>query len=165
MSTGCEFYADALVELARGDLERGRAERVEGHLAGCEACRDALAVIRAVRAVPAPVPEGLAVRIRDTIRDGGAEATPAPVRTTRARSPRGWRPWVLPVAAVAALALWIGAAEILTPEPGSGTGSEVTMEYDPYGAWPGSNGEVAGELVLSELSVEELEALLEEMQS
>ena len=72
---------------------------------------------------------------------------------------------MLPVAAVAALALWIGAAEILSPEPGSGTGSAVTMEYDPYGAWPGSSGVVAGEVVLSELSVEELEALLEELDS
>lgn len=167
MSTGCEFYADALVDLARGDLERERVERVEGHLAACEACRHALEVIRVVRASPAPVPAGLEARIRNAVRDGAVEETPAEVRTARPRSRRGWwRPWALPAAAVAALALWIGAAELLSPHaPDGATGSEVTIEYEPYGAWPGSNGEVAGELVLSELSVEELEALLEEMQS
>lgn len=168
MSTGCEFYADALVDLARGDLERERAERVEGHLAGCEACRGALEVIRAVRAAPAPVPAGLEARIRDAVRGGvAAESSIRAARAPRPNPWRGWRPWALPVAAVAALALWIGAAELLSPgDPGDTVGSGVTtMEYVPYGAWPGSNGELAGDLVLSELSVEELEALLEEMQS
>jgi len=48
MSTGCEFYGDALVELARGGLEPERVQRVEAHLAECEACRADLAVILAI---------------------------------------------------------------------------------------------------------------------
>lgn len=172
MSTGCEFYADALVELAAGSLEEARVERVEAHLATCESCRRSLEVIRAVRRAPAPVPEALEARLQGAVR-GVAVARPARapgagsgIRPSWESPWRGWRPWALPAAAAAALALWIGAGTWLgVDSPAPGGDPEVAVEYEPYGAWPGSNGEVAGELVLSELSVEELEALLEEMQS
>ena len=171
MSTGCEFYGDALVELARGGLEPERVQRVEAHLAECEACRADLAVIRAVESAPAAVPEGLQSRIREAVRGGAERSAPvadAPgVRTRRAPVWHGWRPWALPVAAAAALALWLGAAELVGPgaESGASDVAVEAVEYDPYGAWPGSSGVVAGEVVLSELSVEELEALLEELDS
>lgn len=176
MSTGCEFYGDALVELARGELEPGRAERVEAHLETCDACRAELAVIRAVRQSRAPVPEGLDARIRTAVAerlavgargaDRATGSTPRPVAGSRSRSPwQGWRVWALPAAAAAALTLWVGGS-LIVPD-GSGppaTTTELTAEYDPYGVWPTADGVVAGDVVLSELTVEELEALLEEMQ-
>ena len=78
------------------------------------------------------------------------------------RSWRDWRAWTLPLAAAAALAVWLGANELLAPDSAAPAVVDVA-EYEPYGAWPASDGIVAGDLVLSELSVEELEALLEEM--
>jgi anti-sigma factor RsiW len=164
MSTGCEFYADALVELAAGNLEAERAERVEAHVTACEDCRRALMVIRRIKGAPAHVPEGLEARIRTAVR--GVKGAAPPARNVRMpRGPwRDWRPWALPVAAAAGLAVWLGVSTVWSPDPNAGAGDGAAVaEYEPYGAWPGSNGVVAGELVLSELSVAELEALLEEM--
>ena len=180
MSTGCEFYGDALVDLARDELEPGRRERVQAHLATCGACRADLAVIRAVQGSPAPVPEGLDARIRRAVAerkadgaepaaDPGVESAtgPRPVVTQRSQSPwSGWKVWAVPAMAAAALTLWVGGTLVLptgTPEPRQPT--DLATEYDPYGVWPASDGVVAGEVVLSELTIEELEALLEELES
>ena len=161
MSTGCEFYGDALVELARGELEPERRARVERHLEVCRDCRDGLAVVRAVLGAQAPVPHGLEARVRAAVSAPEPRLAPA----TRTRSWGGWRVWGLPLAAAAALAVWLGG-ELLDPgvtgEPAGTEGAAAT--YDPYGAWPASDGLVAGEVVLSDLSVEELEALLEELE-
>ncbi len=168
MNTGCEFYADALVELADGRLEPDRVERVEAHLADCGDCRAALDVIQAVRRSPAPVTEGLEARIRSAVRGEGtsAEERAAPTIGVERRggAPR-WRPWALPLAAAAAVAIWLGGSAILGPGDGTGAGAgEAVADYEPYGAWPASDGVVAGDLVLSDLTVEELETLLEEME-
>lgn len=171
MSTGCEFYADALVARARGDLEPERVEGVEAHVASCDECRATLAVLRRVRGVPAPMPAGLEGRIQAAVRGvepGESRAPEAGSPASRAGSGRarwgGWRSWALPIAAAAGVALWIGASALLAPGPAAGPGDDAALvEYEPYGTWPGSSPVVAGELVLSELSVEELEALLEEM--
>ncbi len=147
---------------------------MEAHLATCDACRTELAVIRAVRGSPARVPEGLDARIRTAVADrvapgptGSTEPTQQPVAGPWSRSPwRGWRIWALPAAAAAALTLWVGGALVL-PSGGSapeGTTTEQAAEYDAYGVWPEADGVVAGDVVLSELTVDELEALLEEMQ-
>lgn len=168
MSTGCEFYEDALVDLAEGRLEAARVKRVESHLETCAECREALTVIRAVGAAPAPMPDGLEARIQAALQDTPAtERAPdrPPARMGSTSRWSGWQSWALPVAAAAAVALWIGGSQLMAPGPESGTATDMTAaEYDPYGAWPASDGEVAGDLVLSELSLEELEALLEEMQ-
>lgn len=164
MSTGCEFYADALVELARGGLEPERAERVEAHMATCDACRAALAVVRRVQRAPAPVPAGLEARIQAAVRGPIPAAVGGPKAPVERTGWGGRRAWALPVAAAAGLALWLGAGALLAPGPRAAAGEdEMAVEYEPYGTWPGSSGVVAGEVVLSELSLEELEALLEEM--
>lgn len=165
MSTGCGFYADALVDLAAGRLEAGRVEQIEAHLEACRDCRLALEVIREVQESPAPMPAGLEARIQAAVRGDATAAAPVILVQPRPRRWRGWRPWALPLAAAAALALWLGGSELLSGPSGESpaTAEEVDADYEPYGAWPGSNGVVAGDLVLSELTVEELEALLEEM--
>ncbi|MFO7892621.1 MAG: anti-sigma factor [Longimicrobiales bacterium] len=171
MNRGCEFYTDALVELTRGALDTDRAVRVEAHLATCDDCRGALDAIRAVQAARAPVPEGLEARIQAAVRKriveaASAEGEPSTIDVKRRPSWSGWRAWMLPVAAAAGLALWIGTSDLLSPvgDPAKDAAEVVVDEYDPYGAWPATDGVVAGDLVLSELSVQELEALLEEME-
>ena len=172
MSRGCDFYADALVELARGQLGAGRVDRVERHLAECAECRSALEAIHAVRSAPAPVPEGLERRIQAAVRREATAPQTAPQTAPADRDPtpgaesrgswRGWRAWALPLAAAAALAIWLGGSELLSPDAGAPDAVDVA-EYEPYGEWPASDAIVAGDLVLSELSVDELEAILEEM--
>lgn len=177
MSTGCERYGDALAELAAGRPGGAGAGDVEEHLATCDACRGSLAVIRAVRGARVEIPEGLEARIRHAVREAGAPGTarPATPRPSAGRPRRdvGWRPgrsWALPLAAAAALAaLWVGIGR--GPAPGGDAGGEnevvdvIAEEYEPYGAVPAWDGVVAGDPLLSELSVEELERLLEEMES
>jgi anti-sigma factor RsiW len=186
MSTGCDFYSDALADRALGRLEPGRAESVERHLETCQECRDALGVMRQVRSTPLAVPEGLEARLQAAVREAaaGGERTVAapptgPVAESGLRRPgRGAgaafgvgfrRRWALPLAAAAVLAaLWFGLSPDGRPSPDvePGVGFMVAVEeYEPYGSWPASGDVIAGELVLSELSLEELELLLEEMES
>lgn len=173
MSGRCEFYADAIVQRAVGALDGEGALRLEAHLAECSDCAAALATVQALRAAPVEPPAGLETRIRAAVRDAGVSmarpgVTPASEpgadreRTGRAR----WWPWALPLAAAAALAaLWLGVGVPDSPDDGLNGALAAFEDYDPYGAWPADGLFVAGEPVLSELSVEELERLLAEMET
>lgn len=180
MSTGCEFNDDRLVRYAADGVEPGERADVDRHLAACEACRAELAVISALRSAPPRPPLGLEARIRQAAWEelaASAESTaePAHAATPHAgrRAGRGggrrrrlaerWTPWVLPLAAAAAVAaLWLG---VEGPWSGGTGEAEVVLaeSYEPYGAWPAADGMVAGDPVLSDLTVEDLERLLEEM--
>jgi anti-sigma factor RsiW len=172
MNERCEFFMDALAERVTGGLEPDRRARLDAHLADCAECRDALRSVQALKAAPLVVPAGLEARIRSAVREVAAapEGRPAVhvdgARVSRPRFGR-WRPWALPLAAAAAAAgVWLG---IGAPGMGRGepalNGGLVFDEYDPYGAWPADGVFVAGQPVLSELSVEELERLLRELES
>lgn len=177
MSTGCGFHADALAEHAAGRLDPDRRHRLEAHVADCEACRDALEVMRLVRAHPTPVPSGLESRIRRSVAERLADGPVESVRGSRARQHPaagggrgpGWRRWGMPLAAAAGLAVaWLGVTEVRDADPGPSDAdgvATVDIDYEPYGAWPASDGMVAGEPLLGELTEEELEELLEEMES
>ena len=49
----CERFADALAAMVDGALEARDRRRVDAHLAGCEACRELLADLRAIRSLAA----------------------------------------------------------------------------------------------------------------
>jgi anti-sigma factor RsiW len=185
MNTGCEFFEDALVDHAAGRLTGEPARAVAEHLDVCADCRALLGAVQTVRRADVVVPEDLEARIRiavhgvldDAARQPRREA-PRPTRKIlpwRGRSPRvtsrpRWLlPLTLPLTAAAALALvWVGIGEYQDGDPGARGGSvdaAVAVEdYAPYGAWPASDM-VAGDPLLSELSNEDLERLLEEMES
>lgn len=166
MNTGCEFYADALVDRAAGRLEAGRNERLDAHLAECAECAASLDILGALRAVPLEVPTDLEARLQAAVRRAGPRIVAAdPGVRSLGRVP--WRAWALPLAAAAALAgIWLGVGG---PESLPGNGIEQTAlaldETVPYGAWPADGVIVAGDPILSELSVEELEHLLQELES
>jgi anti-sigma factor RsiW len=182
MSTACEFYVDALGDFVVGRLDPERQLRVERHVANCPNCAATLEAARAVRAAAAPVPAGLEARIQRAVREavredrargmagedrtrGGAAVIGSPRRVPAERGTR-WRPWAVPLAAAAALALvWVGVGEF----GGGPTGAETELigeaDVAPYGAWPATDGRIAGDPLLSELSEEQLERLLEEMGS
>lgn len=172
MTTGCDFYADALVERALGALEPGRDAWLDGHLARCAQCTATVRTLVALRAAPLAVPAGLEDRVRQAVRDaagwGGSESPVGAPARSRPRVVR-WRRWALPLAVAASLvAVWVGIGA-----PGTGTGTDdgvrssvaVFEEYDPYGSWPADGPFVAGQPVLTELSIEELEHLLREMET
>jgi anti-sigma factor RsiW len=88
---------ESVTALVDGALEGEERERVEAHVAGCEACRiqaaDERALRTRLRALPAPEPPfGLEQRVRAKLRRG--PRWPGAVRA------------LLPLAAVLALALW-----------------------------------------------------------
>lgn len=166
MNTGCEFYADALVDRAAGRLETEREEWLDSHLADCADCAASLRALEALRAAPLAVPAGLEARVKAAVRDASAP-TPAIDVGIRTAGSAPWRAWALPLAAAAALVgIWLGVGG---PDARPGNGDEVAVfamdDTDPYGAWPADGLIVAGDPLLSELSVEELEYLLEELES
>jgi anti-sigma factor RsiW len=181
MNRGCEFFADALVERATGGLDPERAGRVDAHLAQCAECAASFRTIQALKGAPLAVPEGLEARLATAAvaaaaaergRDMRGDAH-APGRDAKEARPRprprhvSWRPWALPLAAAAAAAaVWLGVG---APGIGNGNGHGADLvafdEYDPWGAWPADGLLVAGQPMLSELSVEELEDLLRELES
>lgn len=159
MNVGCDFHGDALADLELGRLSVERAREVEDHLAACQECRASLPTIQAVRANAVQVPEGLESRIRDAVgRSSGRVPSRVPSRS-----------WAALLAAAAALAVvWLGVGRDpgIAPEAVPDTGAEAMVEgHQPYGSFPAWDGVVAGDPVLSDLSVEELERLLEEMES
>jgi anti-sigma factor RsiW len=169
MSRGCEFFADALIERAAGTLDRERDARLLVHLAECPDCTAALAMVATLRAAPLEVPPGLEARIRSAVREV-ARPTVQPAEAVAGAAPREsrarWRSWALPLAAVAALVvLWIGIGLPDGDDTLSDASFAVFEDYEPYGAWPADGLIIAGEPLLSELSVEELERLLQEMET
>jgi anti-sigma factor RsiW len=167
MSRGCEFFADALIERAAGTLDRERDARLVAHLAECPDCTATLATVATLRAAPLEVPPGLEARIRSAVRDAARPAV-QPAEAVVGGAPRErrarWRSWALPLAAAAALvALWIGIGLPEGNDALADASFAVFEDYEPYGAWPADGLIIAGEPVLSELSVEELERLLQEM--
>lgn len=175
MSTRCEFHGDALAELAAGRLAPAREGPLREHLSACAECRADLEALRAVASAAAAPPAGLEARIRVAVREAAAGGSGASelgsgeeriVRGAGRPRPAAWRPWALPLAAAAALAaIWVGVVDRgpSAAEPDE----EATLAadtYAPYGTWPADGPEVAGEPVLTGLSADDLELLLEEMQ-
>jgi anti-sigma factor RsiW len=173
MSRGCEFFGDALFDRGLDRLDPDQALRLDEHLADCPACAATLRTLQELRAAPLAVPADLESRIRTAVREQ-AKSVPFPVsdgvavaagkRRDRRRFPMG-RAWALPLAAAAALAVfWLGGREANGGAwPGDGDFA-LLAELEPYGAWPAGDRIIAGEPVLSELSVAELERLLEELE-
>ncbi len=142
----CTEVRERLPAYVAGQLDRGATARVHEHLAGCAQCRaeHELAVLL-LGARPA-VPEGLVERIQTSL------------RYERATVRRPW--WGLAAAAVAALALGIGAASSGRDRAVEPAAYAVEDTVDP---WLSDEGVVAGAPVLSDLSEAALQSLLEEM--
>ena len=107
----CHETREILEEYRRRELEPDRARAVEGHLAGCPACRAMLAreeaVARLVQAMPrSPAPPGLARQVR--------------ALGVRRRGVVAWleRPWV--AAALAAIVVAVLTPFVRRPVHSSG---------------------------------------------
>ena len=151
MTMTCETARDLLPELARGALDGAVADVVERHLDGCPPCEAERTLVTMVRASTALPPSGLETRVTRALRT--APAAPARVAVRD-----------FAVAATAAFALVTGglllrsvATEEAEPAP---AGAEVTF------GWPVVQDPLLRATpALHDLSVEELESLLAELES
>lgn len=161
---GCDSARDLAPEWVRGALEPGAAREVAAHVAACDDCAAEANVVRALLGAPVDVPAGLHERIILAV---GRPAAPWYRGHGRA----------VALAATAAGVLLLGRS-VLDREPGDAApgGAPVPVAEasgsvlgealaPPYSGWPGADGVLAGSVVLQDLSDDELELLLQEMDS
>lgn len=167
-SVRCEEVKDLLPEWTADLLVHARREAVETHLPDCAECREEAELLRAVLASRPTAPEGLEARIQARVREDFSRAPATHEGTVRALRPRPgrlWAPaWALSAAALAALSLgigvlWNGNLPEVTIEP-----VEVASQEPLPEAWLWDDGVVAGAPVFDDLTDEELQALIEEME-
>ena len=215
----CEAVRDALPALARGALDDAEAAEVRTHLAACDECSDAWAVVGALAAARVSAPAGLADRVSAEVKRRGAHGSGAPRRSVR---PLHWlgATGLAAAAMIAAVLAWPNAdagdatRTLALPETatladpflqeelfGATTPTEaetdgmirvaaadlanlpaaIAAELDagetedvaplamdvgsPLGDWPGADGMSAGEMMIDDLSIDEMELLLTEMET
>ncbi|MGH7447472.1 MAG: zf-HC2 domain-containing protein [Longimicrobiales bacterium] len=137
----CEAIRDLLPSLTRGEMLPHEAAPAELHLEGCAECRAQRAIVRLLQTTIAPVPPGLESRV---------------IAVVHRRAARRGSPARLALAATLAAAVLGGA-----------------FVYDRLGrdrvdvdavSWAAARDPLLhGDSELHDLSVEELEMLLEEM--
>ena len=156
MSVGsCESVRDALPLVLAGRPAGVPAGAVEAHLAACDECRAEARVLELLRRHPMGVPAGLERRI------AGA------VRQRAGRGGTGVRPYALAAGVAAA---FVAGALLLRERP-ERAGEPAAAEPDAGppavpALWPadGTTGASAALARLDELSVEQLESLLAELE-
>ena len=141
----CEYIRDVYPDVLHGKVDAATAADVRAHLAGCADCREEAALIEHVHAVSITAPIGLEQRILAHV------STRATSRTSRLRH--------LAFAATVAAAV-IGGALLLDrgerPVQAASQGlGFVTVE----------DAMVSGTSSLQDLTIEELEQLLGELES
>lgn len=158
----CEAVRDLLPLRASGRLDDVRARAVGDHLDGCGDCRAELAVLRAVAATTPVAPAGLEARVLT-----GLAVPQTPVRT---RLASGRRRWVglapAPLAAAATFAAALLGGVLLYDRLDVPPAAPPVVEVDATLAWAAGAGDplVQGATTLAELTDEELEQLLTEME-
>ena len=159
----CERVSDLLPDYVGGRLTGDAVAAVRSHLAGCADCDAEARALRALLADRVAAPAGLHAGVV------------AAALARRPRRRRILRPRSLVLAASVAAALLLARQLVESPD-GSGSETEspdttVASADDPlwtdnleppYSGFPGVDGVVAGGVLLDDLSVEQLEALLEE---
>jgi anti-sigma factor RsiW len=152
--TPCDRVADRLPELVRGTLDTAVAAAVRAHTAACGACAAELRVVeRVYETVPAlAVPAGLEAHVL-----GGIRARTA-VRPGRASAGR--------MAMAAAVVLALVTAGVLMRGGGPGTPAVELGDLSDARIWSALDEPLTRAAPsLQDLSVEELERLLEELDS
>ncbi len=151
----CESIRDLLPEWAAGRLDAADAAAVRTHLGRCGACAEEAALLRTLGRHRLEAPAGLERRILHA--------------ADRARARRRV---VRPLGAAAVIALtWFGAGVLLlddaaAPRPTAAVdGEPIGGPVRPFSGWPGTDGLLAGALMVDALTDEELELLLAELET
>lgn len=157
----CAWVADRLPDLEAGTLAAAEAGAAEAHLRSCAACRAERDVVLTVRGARPTAPLGLAAAV--------LAALDAPAaRQSGVRRLPSWTYGARPLLAAAAVTvflvggvLWLGDGELSDDE----LLADASVEAPAVAALPGEDGLLAGAPVLADLSEEELELLLEELET
>lgn len=143
----CERIRDLIPERVAGRLDAVRSAQVDAHIAACAECAAEYALVMTMRRHPVHPPAQLEARVLSAL------ATPI-----------HRRPWSMAIAA--GLTMAIGAAVILERTGRAPAPVPEEQTAGPVLIWPATEEPLMhGAPSLSELSVEELEALLEELDS
>lgn len=139
----CETIRDLLPSLTRGEMLPHEAARVEQHVADCSECAAEAHVVRLLQSTLAPIPAGLETRVLAHVRRRHGTARRVPAR--------------LAIAATVTVAL-IGGALVLDRS------NDAAMTDVDAVSWAAAEDPMLhGRSALQELSIEELEILLEEL--
>ena len=142
----CEGVRDLLPSLVRGEMLPHEATPVERHLKSCATCRDEAEIVRLLQDAFVPLPAGLEERV---------------VGAVRRRATQRWTPARLALAATFAAAV-VGGSLIfgrLSGGPEAGNALDVSAL-----TWAAAEDPLLhGSTELQELSADELEALLTEL--
>jgi predicted anti-sigma-YlaC factor YlaD len=145
----CEYVRDVYPDVLNGKLDASLAQRVRAHVAACDECRGEAALLEALHAHPTQVPAGLHERV---VRNA-----------TRVRPVWRWSRADLAMVATLAAALIGGSVIMQGRRIGAG---ERTVPAEAAIGYVGVEGTMlSGKASLDDLSVEELETLLGEMES
>ncbi|HEX7090280.1 MAG TPA: zf-HC2 domain-containing protein [Longimicrobiales bacterium] len=152
----CETARDLLPLLRGAGLSARDRAGLEAHIAGCEGCRAEAELLAMLRRTPATPPAGLVERILDAL----------PARRPRQRRAVG----LLALAATLAGAVLVGKGvvqDLLDADAPGGPAASADLPAEllqPF--WPGDDELAAGIApALHQLSVDELEVLLAELES
>lgn len=146
----CEYVRDVYPDVLNGRVDGSAARLVYAHMAACDECRAEAALLEALHAQPAQAPPaGLHERIV--------------LNAVRARSRRRWSRSDLAMAATLAAAL-IGGSVIMQGRRAE-TGKRTVVSETAIGFVNVDGIMLSGKASLDDLSVEELETLLGEMES
>lgn len=165
---GCEEIQELLPEWMAGVLDNTQEEAVAQHLSGCAACQKEEALLRGILNSRPQAPKGLEARIQARVRQefhGGSIRLERGVSAVRSRRWRRWTPtWALSAAALAVVSLgigvlWNGQSTDVSTDP-----LEVAVQEPLPEAWLWDDGVVAGGPVYDDLTDEELQALIEELE-
>lgn len=145
----CEYVRDVYPDVLNGKSDASLAQRVRAHVAACDECRAEAMLLEALHAQPARPPAGLHERVVH--------------HATRTRPRRRLSRSELAMAATLAAAL-IGGSVIMQGK--RDTTGEQTVAAEAAIGFVGVEGAMlSGKVSLDDLSVEELETLLGEMES
>jgi anti-sigma factor RsiW len=165
----CDSVRDLLPQHASGGLGTLDADRVRTHLAFCTECRAEAELVELIQSTLDPLPDGFEARVLAAVHQNAIRPVGAPSPATpRTRTVRQW-PVPFALAATIAAAV-VGGVVVLERAGARLTGNDTAFDSDAPGmsilSWAAADDAMLhGGTVLQELTVEELEQLLEELDS
>jgi hypothetical protein len=151
----CEWVRDRVADREAGRLGEQESLALDSHIAGCADCAVERDAIRLVACHPVPLPVGLEARVLRAVHAPGRPRIGRPVRLGLAAS--------IVFALLAGGIVWKSGISPGVEEPAPATGEAAGGALL---AWPMTGDPLLhGGTSLHELSVDELEVLLKELES
>lgn len=143
----CDEVRDLLPAHARGELLPHETAALDGHLVHCARCRDEAEVVHMLQDALAPVPHHLEERVLSAVRT---------VRPRRVLRPR--------LALAATLAAAVAGGALLFARPGEPVAETAAVDARTLSWAAAEDPLLHGRSELQQLSVEELETLVAELE-